>query len=73
MTTPATASRTKSVRQRVFRLLDSIPKVRHGKEQRMGARKGTALLFVLTIFALSVAAHELYAADKTSLEPSRDS
>jgi hypothetical protein len=39
----------------------------------MGARKGRAFLFVLTIFVLSVAAPELYAADKTSFEPSRDS
>jgi uncharacterized protein YciI len=39
----------------------------------MGARKGRALLFAVTIFVLSVAAHELYAADKTSLELSRDS
>ncbi len=39
----------------------------------MGARKSRAFLFVLTIFVLSVAAPELYAADKTSLEPSRDS
>src|ERR1700722_15215051 len=38
----------------------------------MGARKGRAFLFVLTIFVLSVAAPELYAADMTSLEPSRD-
>jgi hypothetical protein len=37
------------------------------------ARKGRAFLFVLTIFVLSVAALEPYAADKTSLEPSRDS
>jgi hypothetical protein len=72
MTTPATASKTKSVRQRVLRLLDSIPKSQHRKEQRMGARKGKALLFAVTIFVLSVAAHELYAADKTSLELSRD-
>lgn len=39
----------------------------------MGARNGRAFLFVLTIFVLSVAPAELYAADKTSLEPSRDS
>jgi len=39
----------------------------------MAARKGRAFLLVLTIFFLSVAAHELYAADTTSLEPSRDS
>jgi hypothetical protein len=38
----------------------------------MGARKGRALLLVLTIFVLS-AATELYPADKTSVEPSRDS
>lgn len=37
------------------------------------ARKGRAFLFVLTIFVLSVAAPELYAAGKNSLEPSRDS
>jgi hypothetical protein len=35
-------------------------------------RKGRAFLFVWTIFVLSVAATELYAADKNSLEPSRD-
>jgi hypothetical protein len=73
MTTPASASRTNSVRQRVLRLSDSIPKVQHRKEERMAARKGRAFLFVLTMFVLSVAAPELYAADKTSLEPSRDS
>jgi hypothetical protein len=73
MTTSATASTTKSARQGVPRLLDSIPKLRHRKEQRMGARKGRAPLFALTIFVLSVAARALYAADKTSLEPSRDS
>ena len=39
----------------------------------MGARKGRALLFVLTIFVLYVAARELYSADKTSVDPSRDS
>jgi len=39
----------------------------------MAARKGRAFLLMLTIFFLSVAAHELYAADTTSLEPSRDS
>jgi hypothetical protein len=39
----------------------------------MGARKGRAFLFVLTIFVLSVAAPALFAADTTSLEPSRDS
>src|SRR5580698_9283464 len=37
------------------------------------ARKGRAFLFVLTIFVLSVAAPELYPADKNSPEPSRDS
>src|SRR5580700_10348536 len=37
------------------------------------ARKGRAFLFVLTIFVLSVAATELYAPGKNSLEPSRDS
>src|SRR5580693_2633747 len=73
MTTSATASTTKSARQRVLRLLDSIPKLRHRKEQRVGARKGRAPLFALTIFVLSVAATELYPADKTSLELSRDS
>jgi hypothetical protein len=52
--------------------LDSIPKLRSHKEERMGARKGRALLLVLTIFVLS-AATELYPADKTSVEPSRDS
>ena len=39
----------------------------------MAARKGRVILFMLTIFVLSVAAPELYADDKTSLEPSRDS
>jgi uncharacterized protein len=39
----------------------------------MSARNGRALLFVLIIFVLSVAAPELYAADKTSLAPSRES
>src|SRR5580704_1121838 len=73
MTTSATASSTKPVRQRVLSLSDSIPKVRRRKERRMGARKGRVLLFVLTIFVLSVAAPELYAADKTSPEPSRNS
>ena len=73
MTTPAIASRTNSVRQRVLRLLDSIPKGRHRNEERVGDRGGRAFLFVLTIFVLSVAAPEFYAADKTSLEPSRDS
>jgi hypothetical protein len=62
-----------SVRQRVLRLLDSVPTLRHREEKRMSVRKGRAFLFVLTIFVLSVAAPELYAADKTSLEPSRDS
>src|SRR5580693_4802321 len=37
------------------------------------ARKGRAFLFALTIFVLSVAATELYAADRNSLEPSQDS
>src|SRR5580658_9144899 len=37
------------------------------------ARKGRAFLFVLTIFVLSVAATELYAAGKNRVEPSRDS
>src|SRR5580698_3233913 len=37
------------------------------------ARKGRAFLFVLTIFVLSVAGPELYAAGKNSLAPSRDS
>jgi hypothetical protein len=37
------------------------------------ARKGRAFLLVLTVFVLSVAAPELYAADQTSVEPSRDS
>ena len=73
MTTPAIASRTNSVRQRVLRLSDSIPKLRHRNEERMGDRGGRAFLFVLTIFVLSVAAPEFYAAHKTSLEPSRDS
>jgi hypothetical protein len=50
-----------------------MPKLRHRKEERMSGRKGRAFLFVLTTFVLSVAASELYAADKTSLEPSRDS
>jgi hypothetical protein len=39
----------------------------------MSARNGRALLSVLIIFVLSVAAPELYAADTTSPEPSRDS
>src|SRR5580704_3112554 len=39
----------------------------------MSARSGTAFLFVLTTFVLSTAATELYAADKTSPELSRDS
>jgi hypothetical protein len=39
----------------------------------MSARKRRAFLFVLTTFVLSVAAPELYAADKTSLELSGDS
>ena len=39
----------------------------------MGARKGRAFLFVLAIFVLCAAAPELYAADTTSLAPSRDS
>jgi hypothetical protein len=39
----------------------------------MSARNGTAFLFVLTTFVLSTAATELYAADKTSPELSRDS
>ena len=39
----------------------------------MSARNGRALLFVLIIFVLFVAAPELYAAGKNSLEPSRDS
>src|SRR5580692_5863058 len=73
MTTSATASSTKPVRQRVLSLSDSIPKVRRRKERRMGARKGRVLLFVLTIFVLSVAAPELYATDKTRLAPSRES
>jgi tetratricopeptide (TPR) repeat protein len=47
--------------------------LRRGKEECMSARNGRAFLFVLTTFALSVAAHEIYAADKTSSELSRDS
>jgi len=39
----------------------------------MGARKGGAFLLVLTIFVLSVAATELYPADKASVGLSRDS
>jgi uncharacterized protein YciI len=39
----------------------------------MGARKGRAFLSVLTIFVLSVAATELYPADKASVGLSRDS
>jgi hypothetical protein len=54
-------------------VLDSIPKLRHCQEERMGARKGGAFLFALAIFVLSAAAPELYAAQKTSLELSRDS
>src|SRR6202161_1877755 len=37
------------------------------------ARMGRAFLFALTIFVLFVAATELYAADRNSLEPSQDS
>ena len=39
----------------------------------MSARNGRRFLFVLTILALSVAASEIYAADKPSFELSRDS
>ncbi len=46
--------------------------LRHGKEECMSARNGRAFLIALTIFVLSVAT-ELYPADKTGLEPSRDS
>jgi uncharacterized protein YciI len=38
----------------------------------MGARNGKAFLFLLTTFVLSSAATELYPADKTSVELSRD-
>jgi hypothetical protein len=46
--------------------------LRHGKEECMSPRNGRAFLIALTIFVLSVAT-ELYPADKTGLEPSRDS
>jgi hypothetical protein len=46
--------------------------LRHGKEECMSARNGRAFLIALTIFVLSVAT-ELYPADKTGLELSRDS
>ena len=39
----------------------------------MSAQNGRAFLFALTILALSVAAPEIYAADKTNSELSRDS
>jgi hypothetical protein len=39
----------------------------------MSARNGRAFLFVLIVFALSVAAPELYAGDKTNLASSRES
>jgi tetratricopeptide (TPR) repeat protein len=42
-------------------------------EECMSARNGRAFLFGLTIVALSVAAPEIYAGDKTNLELSRDS
>jgi uncharacterized protein YciI len=44
--------------------------LRHDKEERM--RSGRAVLFALTIFVLS-APTEIYPADTTGLEPSRDS
>jgi uncharacterized protein YciI len=43
----------------------------HGKEECMSARNSNVFLGVLTIFVLS-AATELYPADQTSLEPSRN-
>jgi uncharacterized protein YciI len=46
--------------------------LRHGEEECMSARNGRAFLIALTIFVLSVAT-ELYPADKSGLEPSRDS
>jgi uncharacterized protein YciI len=45
---------------------------RHFKEERMSARNGGAFFFAPIIFVLSVAT-EVYPADKTSLELSRDS
>jgi hypothetical protein len=42
-------------------------------EECMIARNARAFVFVLTILALSVAGPEIYAADKTSVELSRDS
>jgi len=68
---------------RIARHLGAIPEaldvesalavaLRHGKEESMSARNGRAFLIALTIFVLSVTT-ELFPADKTSLELSRDS